>query len=116
MKAKQTAASSQREKLIVRSEADIKAWRKTGEAKQQIRKLKASGPDPTEADLKAIPALTQEQLAACYRVAKRPVTVRLDPDVLDWLKAKPGKYQQHLNALLRHAMILEANGSRGRRA
>jgi uncharacterized protein (DUF4415 family) len=43
-----------------------------------------------------------------YRPIKKPLTIRLDADVLAWLKA-PGKgYQTRLNALLRAAMEKQA--------
>jgi uncharacterized protein (DUF4415 family) len=42
-----------------------------------------------------------------YRPTKRPVTIRLDDDVIDWLKSYGRGYQTKANMLLRHAM--EAN-------
>ena len=42
-----------------------------------------------------------------YRPIKQSITVRVDADVLAWLKAKPGAYQKHLNAALRTAMLAE---------
>ena len=39
-----------------------------------------------------------------YRPAKRPVTMRLDADVIDWLKSYGPGYQTKANLLLRHAM------------
>jgi uncharacterized protein (DUF4415 family) len=42
-----------------------------------------------------------------YRPVKEPVTVRLDADILSWLKAKGGRYQTHMNAALRDAMLAE---------
>lgn len=38
------------------------------------------------------------------RPAKKPVTMRLDADVVDWLKSYGIGYQTRANALLRHAM------------
>ena len=40
-----------------------------------------------------------------YRPAKRPVTMRLDEDVLAWLKGFGRGYQTKANLLLRHAML-----------
>lgn len=47
-----------------------------------------------------------------YRPIKRQVTVRLDADVIAWLR-QPGKgYQSRLNRLLRAAMLEDAvNGN-----
>ena len=42
-----------------------------------------------------------------YRPVKQSTTVRLDPDVLQWLKAKGRGYQTRLNAILREAMMRE---------
>jgi len=43
-----------------------------------------------------------------YRPLKEPVTLRLDADVIAWLKAEGPGYQTRVNALLREAM---SNGS-----
>lgn len=43
-----------------------------------------------------------------YRPIKQPTTVRIDADVLDWLKSKGKGYQTRLNAILREAMRREA--------
>ncbi len=47
-----------------------------------------------------------------YRPAKRPVTMRLDEDVVAWLKSFGRGYQTKANLLLRHAML---SGSEGKR-
>jgi uncharacterized protein (DUF4415 family) len=39
-----------------------------------------------------------------YRPIKKPLTIRLDADVLAWLKGQGRGYQTRINALLRHAM------------
>ena len=39
-----------------------------------------------------------------YRPTKRPVTIRLDDDVIGWLKSYGRGYQTRANLLLRHAM------------
>jgi len=39
-----------------------------------------------------------------YRPPKRPVTMRLDADVIAWLKSYGPGYQTKANLLLRHAM------------
>jgi len=44
-----------------------------------------------------------------YRPIKEPVTIRLDADVLDWLKSKGPGYQTRINALLRELMSRRAN-------
>jgi uncharacterized protein (DUF4415 family) len=44
------------------------------------------------------------EMGKFYRPPKRSVTMRLDQDVLDWLKAYGRGYQTRVNLLLRHAM------------
>ena len=44
-----------------------------------------------------------------YRPIKKPLTIRLDADVLAWLKGQGRGYQTRINALLRTAM--ESAGS-----
>jgi len=39
-----------------------------------------------------------------YRPIKKPLTIRLDADVLAWLKSQGKGYQTRLNGLLRAAM------------
>ena len=40
-----------------------------------------------------------------YRPVKEPVTLRLDADVLAWLKSEGPGYQTRLNAMLRQVMM-----------
>jgi uncharacterized protein (DUF4415 family) len=42
-----------------------------------------------------------------YKPTKQPTTVRVDADVLLWLKAKGKGYQTRINAILRAAMLKE---------
>lgn len=39
-----------------------------------------------------------------YRPVKQQVTVRIDADVIDWLKQQGKGYQSRLNSILRQAM------------
>jgi len=45
------------------------------------------------------------EIGRFYRPTKRPVTMRLDSDVIEWLKADGRGYQTKANRLLRHAML-----------
>ena len=47
---------------------------------------------------------TRAVVGKFYRPIKKPVTVRLDADVLDWLKSHGKGYQTRLNHWLRMAM------------
>jgi uncharacterized protein (DUF4415 family) len=107
MKTNKSAASSQPGRLTRRSEADIRKYAKSTAAQETSKRLRARGLEPTAEDLKEIPVLTTAELDAMYRPLKAPVTVRLDGDILAWLKAKGGRYQTHLNATLRTVMLAE---------
>src|SRR5580658_1475475 len=88
--------SSQPEKLVRMSAA---AMRKPLSKKQE-RELRALAAKPdTEIDYSDIPEIT----GPLFRPLMRPITIRLDADVLAWLKSKPG-YQTRVNQLLREAM------------
>jgi uncharacterized protein (DUF4415 family) len=45
-----------------------------------------------------------------YRPVKRQVTVRLDADVVAWLREQGKGYQTRINALLRAAMLEDVAG------
>lgn len=45
------------------------------------------------------------EIGKFYRPKKKPVTMRLDSDVIEWLKEDGRGYQTKANGLLRHAML-----------
>lgn len=111
--AKKPSGSSRREKLTSMSLEESRAYGKTPEHKANVKRLAAMKNE--DIDYSDIPPLSDEQLAAMvradqYRPAKRTVTMRVDVDVLEWLKGKSGGagYQTQLNALLRGLMLREA--------
>ena len=58
-------------------------------------------------DLSDIPEITDFSKAVVgkfYRLIKKPLTIRVDADVLAWLKAQGKGYQTRINSLLRAAM------------
>jgi uncharacterized protein (DUF4415 family) len=82
------------------------------ERRAELRAL-AARPD-SEIDYRDIPPLTDEQLEefvprAFYRPIKKHTSMRLDADILAWLKHRSnGKgYQAYVNAILREAMLRE---------
>jgi uncharacterized protein (DUF4415 family) len=61
-------------------------------------------------DLSDIPELTEEQIRSgtrgrFYRPIKKLVSIRLDADVIEWLKQDDQPYQTKANALLRREMM-----------
>jgi len=67
-----------------------------------LKHLKDSGIDTTDIP----PALdwSRAVVGKFYRPIKKPLTIRLDADVLAWLKGQGSGYQTRINALLRRAM------------
>ncbi len=80
--------------------------------KRHLKEL-ASRPD-SEIDFSDIPELTDNFWknaipSPFYRPVKKQVTVRLDSDVIAWLRRKGAGYQTRMNALLRSAMLKEVS-------
>ena len=62
-------------------------------------------------DLSDIPELSDTSrtvIGKFYRPIKKPVTIRLDADVLGWLKGQGSGYQTRINTILRRAIEREA--------
>jgi uncharacterized protein (DUF4415 family) len=84
------------------------------------RELAALAAHPEgEIDLSEIPPLAEKfwQNAVrnpWYRPVKKQLTVRLDADVIAWLRKNGKGYQTRMNALLRAAMLQE-NGTKEKR-
>ena len=88
--------------------------RKWSEAeKQAIRRAaaKQAAGDDSDIDYSDIPRLTAEQLASMVRLRdvrrKQAVSVRLDPEVLDWLKSKGEGHLTRINDILANLMEAE---------
>jgi uncharacterized protein (DUF4415 family) len=79
--------------------------------RQRRKELAAIATIPDEQiDTSDIPELTYEQLSSAergemYRPVKKPVTMRLDVDVIHWLKSQGPGYQTKANRLLRAEML-----------
>jgi uncharacterized protein (DUF4415 family) len=87
---------------------------------QQRQKLKALAARPdSEIDTSDIPELSDKLWKTAvrnpfYRPVKRQVTVRLDSDILAWLRRQGRGYQTKMNALLRNAMLRDLTQPRRR--
>ena len=87
------------------------ATRPLTESKQAEIKALSELPD-NEIDYSDIPPLSDAfwQSAALnpfYKPTKTSTTVRVDSDVLAWLKSQGKGYQTRINAILREAMLHE---------
>jgi uncharacterized protein (DUF4415 family) len=57
------------------------------------------------------PRYLPEELAGMYKPVKKPVTVRLDADVLAWFQRAGRGYQTRINQALRKVMVDERKKS-----
>jgi len=98
-----------------------KAWgesRISEERKRELAEL-AKRPD-SEIDYSDIPALTEKFWQHAipnpfYRPVKKQVTLRIDADILAWLRQQGEEgYQSRLNAVLRQVMLQDLQGKRKR--
>ena len=78
-------------------------------------RLQAAG-DESNIDFDDIPRLTRAQLARMVRLRdvrrKVAVSVRLDPQVLDWLKSKGEGHLTRINDILTNLMEAEERNQR----
>ena len=84
-------------------------------AKQKRELAKLARRTDSEIDYSEIPPLSQKfwQNAVrnpFYRPVKQQVTLRIDADILAWLRRHGKGYQSRLNSLLRTAMIEQLRG------
>ena len=78
--------------------------RKQTAKKKKITRLKASaGREKLELDL----------MQEYYRPIKKPITLRLDADVLGWFKKQGPGYQTRINQALRKVVLDEKKKSKG---
>ena len=89
-----------------RGRADLRRLRRVSEAEIQRT-------SPRE--LRGLPDDFWVSATVIEPVAKRPISLRVDTDVLDWFKAQGPKYQSRMNAVLRSFMA-QASTSVRRRA
>jgi uncharacterized protein (DUF4415 family) len=119
--AKRSSASSPREELVQVTSEDIRNRRWSEAEKATVRRLAAAqaAGDDSGIDFSDIPPLTPEQLAGMVRLRdvrrKIPVSVRLDPQVLEWLKSKGEGHLTRINDILTNLMEAERRaGMRGK--
>ncbi|MGA8074859.1 MAG: BrnA antitoxin family protein [Candidatus Acidiferrales bacterium] len=78
----------------------------TREQKRDIRAMAAKRDEDIDfSDAPPVPDWSGAEIGKFYRPIKKPVTMRLDSDVIAWLKAGGRGYQTKANWLLRHAML-----------
>ena len=98
---------------------DIRNRKWTEAEKEAIRRAaadRAAGLDLPEEEYEDIPRLTAEQLAQMVRLRgsrrKQAVSVRLDPEVLAWLRSKGEGHLTRINDILTNLMEAERKSRR----
>jgi uncharacterized protein (DUF4415 family) len=69
---------------------------------RRIKRMKDREIDTT--DIPEVLDWSHAVVGKFYRPIKKPLTIRLDADVIAWLKGQGKGYQTRINALLRSAM------------
>ena len=88
----------------------------TKQQKREIRAIAAKKDEDIDfSDAPAVLDWSKAEIGKFYRPKKQPVTMRLDSDVVAWLKSGGSGYQTKANWLLRSAMLQidEASAHRG---
>jgi len=80
-------------------------------ARGKVSKLAASGATASLGRKRKLTSLPQE-LVGMYRVVKKPVTVRLDADILEWFQRDGRGYQTRINRALREMMVKQQRAGR----
>ena len=103
---KKSSASPQPAKQISVSAESIWSKSLTESQKTVIKRVakRQKNNDDSKIDYSDIPALTDTQLSQFRRPAKQLVAVRLDADVLEWLKQYGTGYSIRINSVLRAVM------------
>jgi uncharacterized DUF497 family protein len=111
--AKKSPVLSRREGLTKMTSDDIKnrKWTETERRLVKRHAAKQAAGDDSDINYDDIPRLTDAQLAQMVRLRnirpKVPVSVRLDPSVLAWLRSKGEGHLTRINDILRNIMEAE---------
>ena len=117
--ARKLSASSRPAGLTSMTSKDIKnkKWTEVERRAVKHHAAKQAAGDDSDINYDDIPRLTEKQLAQMVRLRdlrpKVPVSVRLDPRVLEWLKSKGEGHLTRINDILR--IVMEAEQRLARR-
>jgi uncharacterized protein (DUF4415 family) len=98
---------SRRRKSPARGRADLRRLRRVTDAE-----IEATSPP----ELASLPADFWESAVVVEPVAKTPISLRVDEDVLAWFRAQGPRYQSRMNAVLRSFMLQKAKPASRRRS
>jgi uncharacterized protein (DUF4415 family) len=119
--AKKSSASSQPARLKSMKSEDIGNRKWTERERRALRRIagRQSAGDDSGINFEDIPRLSDEQLARMVRLRdarprKVAVSVRLDPQVLAWLRSKGAGHLTRINDILHNLMDAEQRTRPGR--
>jgi uncharacterized protein (DUF4415 family) len=96
-------ASSQREKRPSAKQKFMNT--NTKDLDRQLKALaRLRGAQIDNSDIPELTDSSKGVVGKFYRRVKEPITIRLDADIVAWLKAEGPGYQTRINALLRRTM------------
>jgi uncharacterized protein (DUF4415 family) len=108
-KQKSSPASYPHEKLIRVNAEDLKGYKPPKDEIERLQRMKDS-----DIDYSDIPKMTKEQLAGMISLRefrkRMPVSVRLDPRVIEWLKSKGEGHLTRINDILVKLMKMDLKG------
>ena len=104
-----------RSKIIRYTTEELKEMERRGQTRTDWKRVKAMKDKDIVIDDDA-PEITAEQWAKAVVTDRRPpkknITLRIDPEIIDWFKAKGKGYQTRMNAVLRAFIELQRKGHR----
>ncbi len=74
----------------------------------QLAELQGLDGRPDVIDLPEAPAENWRYAHRLFKPRKEAISLRVDADVLDWLKRRSGRYQTEINHILREKMEADA--------
>jgi len=95
--------------------SDLETRKQVQLTEDQVAQLQALGDG--EPDTSDIPEITDAQWrhAVLFRVRKEAISLRLDGDILHWLRSNHEHYQSEINQILRERMQADLAASRPKR-
>jgi uncharacterized protein (DUF4415 family) len=93
-------------KTVKSGAAGVRARKATSKARLKVGRAKGFSPKESKGAAKSANIDLE-----MYRPLKKPITVRIDADVLAWFKKEGSRYQTRINSALRRVMEQEKKGS-----
>ena len=76
----------------------------------QSAQLQALDGHPNTTDIPEAPAENWRDARRFFKPRKEAISLRVDADVLDWLRRRSDRYQSEINRILREKMDIEVSG------